>query len=126
MKDTRQRWIGVDFDGTLASFDCDWPADFRCTGTPIPAMVERVKQWLAEGEDVRIFTARMDGYHPIHGPLTKEEVCAPIEAWCLEHLGRVLPITNRKDYLMKVLYDDRAVQVEKDTGRLIGEETSGR
>ena len=125
MNDARQRWIGVDFDGTLATFECAWPEDYRCTGTPIPLMVERVKQWLTAGEDVRIFTARMDCYHPSR-TLTESEVRAPIEAWCLQHLGRVLPITNRKDYLMKVLYDDRAIQVEKNTGRIIGEEDSAR
>ncbi len=120
------KYVAVDFDGTLASFECDWPADYRCTGIPIPLMVERVKRWLAEGEDVRIFTARMDCYHPIQGPLTEAQVKAPIEAWCLKYLGRVLPITNRKDYRMRVLYDDRAIQVEKDTGRIIGEEASVR
>jgi len=45
-----------------------------------------------------------------------------IEEWCLKHIGQVLPVTNRKDYFCKALYDDRAHRVEQDTGRLIGEE----
>ena len=50
-------WIGVDLDGTLAEYN-GWqgPANI---GAPIPAMVERVKAWLEEGRDVRIFTARV-------------------------------------------------------------------
>lgn len=115
----KRRWIAVDFDGTLATFGCNWREDYRATGQPIKPMVDLVKRWIAEGEDVRIFTARMDCYHPklIHVPAYL--VRKPIEDWCLKHLGVVLPITNRKDYWCKALYDDRAIQVEHDTGRLI-------
>lgn len=120
MPSNLQRWIAVDFDGTLAHFECDWQLNPYATGEPIPSMVERVRQWLAEGEDVRIFTARMDCYHPhTLGPLSVQQVKAPIERWCKKHLGQVLPITNVKDYFCKVLYDDRAIQVERNTGRLI-------
>ena len=79
----------------------------------------RVKKWLAEGEDVRIFTARMDGYHPKDGPIPVHLVRKTIEDWCLKHIGVVLPVTNRKDYWCKAIYDDRAHRVEQDTGRLL-------
>jgi len=49
-------WIGVDFDCTLAEYH-GWNGGEL--GPPIPAMVERVKAWLAEGREVRIFTARV-------------------------------------------------------------------
>ena len=114
-----RRWIAVDFDGTLATFGCNWPEDYRATGQPIPTMVERVKQWIADGEDVRIFTARMDCYHPLYGQLDPEQVLTPLREWMIKHIGVMLPVTNVKDYWCKALYDDRAVQVEKDTGRLI-------
>jgi len=52
-------WIGVDLDGTLAYYD-EWRGLYHI-GEPIPAMVDRVKRWLAEGRDVRIFTARVSG-----------------------------------------------------------------
>lgn len=52
-------WIGVDLDGTLAHYD-GWKGPEHI-GAPIPAMVERVKAWLAEGKEVRISTARADG-----------------------------------------------------------------
>lgn len=43
-------WIGVDLDGTLAEYH-GW--DDGRIGAPIPKMVQRVKQWLAEGKEVR-------------------------------------------------------------------------
>jgi len=116
-------WYGVDLDGTLAVYD-HWRGEDHI-GEPIPAMVERVKRWLAEGRDVRIFTARMDGGTAAlalgdpHGELfrNKERIKGFIDAWCIKHLGRTLPVTNAKDYGMIELWDDRCVQVETNTGR---------
>lgn len=39
-----------------------------------------------------------------------------IEAWCVEHIGQVLPITHEKDFNMVELWDDRAVQIIHNTG----------
>lgn len=109
-------WIGVDLDATLARYD-GWKGGVHI-GEPIPTMVNRVKGWLEEGRDVRIFTAR------ISGPDANAQVHA-IRAWSATHLGRELPITNVKDMQMDELWDDRAVQVEKNTGRPIGHSTRG-
>jgi len=113
-------YILVDLDGTLARFT---QCGTEHIGKPIPAMVKRVKQWLAEGKEVRIFTARMAG-HLLRDLKTGEIIDAltPIEQWCKKHIGQVLPVTNVKDYGMIALYDDRAIQVEMNTGRLIGGE----
>lgn len=102
------RWIAVDLDGTLA-MDGPWQG-FDHIGAPIPAMVERVRAWLAEGLVVKIFTARFAA----HG--IENDVVTPIEKWCLAHIGQVLPITNAKDGAMIALWDDRAVQVIQNTG----------
>jgi len=114
-------YILVDLDGTLAHYG-EWKGTGDI-GQPIPAMVKRVKQWLAEGKEVRIFTARMAG-HLLRDLKTGEIIDAltPIERWCKKHIGQVLPVTNVKDYGMIALYDDRAIQVEMNTGRLIGGE----
>ena len=109
--DEAKGWIGVDLDATLAEYH-GYPGA-GIIGEPVPAMVERVKRWLAAGKDVRIFTARVSGED-----VEKER--AAIKAWCREHLGKELPVTNVKDADMVVLYDDRAVRVEKNTGRLLG------
>ena len=89
---------------------------------PYPAWLRESRSGSQRGEDVRIFTARMDGYHPTAGHVPAHVSRQIIEEWCLKHIGQVLPVTNRKDYFCKALYDDRAHRVEQDTGRLIGEE----
>jgi len=104
-------WIGVDLDGTLAVYDKFRGADH--IGAPVPEMLDRVKGWLAQGKDVRIFTARAGGQD---GQATPEEWRKYIEDWCAKHVGRVLPVTNAKDYGMVELWDDRCVQVVPNTG----------
>jgi hypothetical protein len=97
-------WIGVDLDGTLAEYH-GWKGPTHI-GVPIAAMQQRVKDWLASGKEVRIFTARA----------CVPEQLGPIKAWCIEHLGQELAITNVKDFGMVELWDDRAVQVKINTG----------
>lgn len=109
-----QGWIGVDLDGTLAHYD-HWRGEDHI-GEPITAMLERVKGWLAEGKEVRIFTAR------VGGGINTSKARTYIEAWCKKHLGRKLPVTHEKDYAMIELWDDRAVQVIPNTGRTIADE----
>lgn len=110
-------WIGVDLDGTLAHYDRH--RGVAHIGEPIMPMVERVRRWLEEGEDVRIMTARISkvsgcsDYRDEEIPLN----ITAIQEWCMEQFGQVLPITCTKDYRMKELWDDRAIQVEPNTGR---------
>jgi hypothetical protein len=115
-------WIGVDLDGTLARYD-GWVSEEHI-GEPIPLMLERVRAWIAAGRDVRIFTARVDGGEAAlalgdaHGEKFRDvgRIKNIIEAWLLEHVGVVLPITCKKDYGMIELWDDRAIQVIPNTG----------
>jgi len=104
-------WYGIDFDGTLSMYyGFKGPGH---TGDPIPRMVTRVKQWIAAGMKVKIFTAR------ISVPDQRQEAETAIREWCLRHIGKELEITNIKDIGMVVLYDDRCKQVETNTGRLL-------
>lgn len=107
-------WIGVDMDGTLAVYD-GWHG-IEHIGGPIPKMVNRVKAWLANGYDVRIFTARVAPTSLNANSVNRNTVVAPIQAWCLHHLGKVLPVTHEKDFQMIALWDDRCVQVVENTG----------
>lgn len=107
-------WIGFDLDGTLAEYD-EWRGPEHI-GRPIPRMIAEVKRHLGLGREVRILTARVSGGDGRVG------VRAAIEAWCLEHIGQRLEITNEKDYGMWALYDDRAIAVERNTGRILGGE----
>lgn len=108
-------WLGVDLDGTLAYYD-GWHGPAHI-GAPVPAMHALVVQWLRVGRDVRIFTARVNTQQ--QSIIEAQHARAAIQAWCEEHFGRVLPITCQKDMAMDCLYDDRCVQVEANTGRLI-------
>lgn len=106
-------WIGVDLDGTLAEYN-GWVSPTHI-GAPIPKMVNRIRRWLSEGRQVRIFTARVFA----SGRVNDEELGLVIMAigdWCEEHIGQRLPITCTKDYGMVELWDDRAVQVIPNTG----------
>lgn len=120
-------WIGVDLDGTLAQYD-GWRG-VEEIGPPIPAMVARVKAWLAEGREVRIFTARIFlTPRPPGEPDTDWDArqyaqslaAATIIGWCQKHLGAPLPVTCTKDFSMIELWDDRAVQVVFNTGARVG------
>jgi hypothetical protein len=135
-------WIGVDLDGTLAHYDGWKGADN--IGAPIPAMVERVKGWLAEGKTVKIFTARVycppEPTHP--SSIVAESISVQAQEqilqdyaewhkrwlevytvvrpilrdWLLQHIGKNLDVTCTKDYGMIELWDDRAVRVVPNTG----------
>jgi hypothetical protein len=113
-------WIGVDLDGTLAHYEHgSWRGPLHI-GQPVPEMVDRVRRWLDEGHDVRVFTARCSG------PRSEAvEAIAAIQKWCQEHIGAVLPVTNVKYYAMLELWDDRAVTVEPNTGRPLAPSSRG-
>ena len=102
-------WIGVDLDGTLAKYDGWQGAD--SIGKPVTAMLQRVLCWLSQGIEVKIFTARVSSHNP-----SKEISQKAIDAWCLEYIGKILPVTAEKDYGMIELWDDRCVQVIPNEG----------
>jgi hypothetical protein len=116
-------WIGVDLDGTLAVYDVWRGVDH--IGEPVPLMLQRVKDWLSEGKEVRILTARVAGERGNDERMPVYQTRKLIEDWCERHIGRRLLVTCIKDFGMIELWDDRAVQVEKNTGRVIGHSTRG-
>jgi hydroxymethylpyrimidine pyrophosphatase-like HAD family hydrolase len=97
----------VDLDGTLAEYHGYKGNDH--IGAPIPAMVDRVKQWLESGVKVVIFTARA------HDP----DAIPPIREWLKENIGQALPVTNKKDPRAKEIWDDRAITVQRNTGKIL-------
>jgi broad specificity phosphatase PhoE/2'-5' RNA ligase/cation transport regulator ChaB len=118
-------WIAEDLDGVLAENPQEGDESFDGTqiGKPIAAEVARVKQFLKEGKKVKIFTARI-----ADDPDGKIE--RAIKAWCKEHIGQELPVTNEKDPGMVQIRDDKAQRVENgvekaDAGELILKSGSG-
>lgn len=78
-------WIGVDLDGTLAVYG-GWKGPDHI-GEPVPAMLERVKKWVADGVEVKIFTARAN----------VPEQIPPVVDWIRRHVGEELEVTATKD-----------------------------
>lgn len=99
--------ILVDLDGTLAHYDYFRGVDH--VGEPIMPMVTRVLDWLNSGKDVRIFTARA----------SRADCIPAVVEWCKKHLGREIPVTNQKDFESWLIFDDRAIPVEYNTGKLL-------
>jgi hypothetical protein len=99
--------IAVDLDGTLAHYD-EWRG-IEHIGSPIPAMIARVRRWLAEGEEVVIHTARVCGGDPRGARVF-------IEEWLDAHDLPSLRITAEKDWTMSQYWDDRAIGVTQNTG----------
>lgn len=97
-------WIGVDLDGTLAHYASGQAPHI---GEPIPAMMKRVKDWLDEGQEVKICTARA-----AHG----EAEISRVRDWLEQHGLGDLEVTCQKDFYMIELWDDKAIQVKPNTG----------
>lgn len=105
--------IAVDLDGTLAHHDPKAQYLASQIGEPIKPMLERVKRWIEEGHEVVIFTARVG-----------EEGAYPhIQAWLRKHGIGGLTITNKKGQDVGEFWDDRAVAVERNTGKVLGGRT---
>jgi hypothetical protein len=119
----RAGWIGVDLDGTLAHYD-GWKG-WHHVGAPVPAMVERVRRWLEDGRDVRIFTARVSHDGTPARIVEAQHALIVIMDWCEQHFGRTLPVVCIKDAAMLELWDDRAVQVKPNFGEPVGFSTRG-
>lgn len=114
MSNEHRGWIGVDLDGTLAHYD-GWRG-MDHIGEPIAPMIDRVKQFLLEGREVRIFTARVCAGQD---PAEVDKFLQAFTKWMIKHIGQALRVTCEKDWAMILLYDDRCVPVEQNTGKLL-------
>jgi hypothetical protein len=104
-----KKWIGCDLDGTLARYD-NW-SGIESIGPPIWPMVNRIKKHIANGDTVKIFTARVS-----EGP----GAIPYIHDWLEFEAGLPrLEVTNIKDLGMELLYDDRCIQIIKNTGEIV-------
>lgn len=105
-----EEWDGYDLDKTLATHG-DWKGPLHI-GEPIQPVIDHLKERLAAGRKVKIFTARVS----YQDERVNAAVRKAIEAWCLKHIGVVLEVTCIKDVGMRNLFDDRAFHVEPNTG----------
>jgi hypothetical protein len=107
-------WIGVDLDGTLAEYHDNIVGNM--IGKVVEPMKSLILDWIEEGIEVKIFTARLTTGD-------KNTAIKNIQNWLVKNGMPKLDVTNVKDYYMMELYDDRAVQVEFNTGVIYGEST---
>jgi hypothetical protein len=112
-------WIAVDLDGTLAQYG-GWNGG--AIGEPIPAMLARVSEWITQGAEVRVFTARVaeTGLANEAGEVDDRTFAEAqrelIEQWRERHLGIRLAVTATKDFGMIECWDDRSIRVMTNTG----------
>ena len=99
-------YILIDMDSCLAHGE---GRDTDPIGEPYSEIVDLVKQWIRDGQEVRIFTARA----------TTQAGTDNVATWLERHELPPLKITNVKDYDCALILDDRARQV-KD-GKVIGD-----
>lgn len=102
----KDEFIGVDFDRTLAFYETGTYAPGKL-GEPIAETVKTVKAWLANGFNVKVFTAR------------NPEEWNAISNWTETYLDKRLEVTNVKSHKMAVFYDDKARMVVPNVGTVI-------
>lgn len=109
----KRKTIAVDLDGTLCVRDRSTRFDPYTILAPVQPMVERVKQWIAEGHTVIVFTARMARESD------RFRVSKLIGDWTEEVVGTRLEATALKLVSFSEFYDDKAYHVEENTGIIL-------
>lgn len=109
LMDDEQSYIAVDLDGTLALHE-KWQGP-HIIGEPISEMIEKVKEWLAEGKRVKLFTARFSVVEQ------RAEFLTAWIPWSQKHLGQVLEVTCTKEIHAVEFWDDKAVRVFLNQGK---------
>ena len=102
---------GIDLDGTLAEYN-GWKGPTHI-GKAIPKMLDKVKSWVNKGIRIVIFTARAED---------PDNVPAIVE-WLEDNGIGGLEITNIKTPDISRIYDDRAIQVKRNEGTILGDES---
>lgn len=100
--------IYIDFDGTIATQKDGYQREI---GEPIMPMIDRINKWIKQGHNITIFTARAENMN------ISEKL--DIEMFCVKYFGRVLPITAIKHHECDLYIDDKAIRVERNTGKLL-------
>lgn len=101
--------IDVDLDGTLAEYH-GW--NNGEIGEPIPLMAMRIRRWQKQKIPIRILTARAATSNK-----DRETQIKKISDWCFKYFGERFLVTAEKDSGTMEIWDDRAIQIIKNTGK---------
>lgn len=94
----------IDLDKTLAFHKTEWGA--KVIGKPLPKMVVKIKKLLRDGKKIKIFTARAG----------EKKAIKEIQDWLKANRLPRFEITNIKGTDVIEIWDDRARQVDPNTG----------
>lgn len=114
MAEKKHKVIFVDIDCTLAHYNGFKGPDV--IGEPVEEMVEKVKERMATGDQVVIFSARVAPGGDYQGMLDATLAVVALDAWCKKVFGKSMPITATKQHYADEIWDDRARQVVPNTG----------
>ena len=106
-----KRIIAVDLDGTLAHYD-GWKG-IEHIGPVIPEVANAMERAQAEGAEVHLFTAR------VSDPEDAAEAHQVISKWAEANNFNFASITAVKHKFFTEFWDDRAIQVIKNTGEFV-------
>src|SRR5690349_9260242 len=95
--DDHKGWVGFDLDGTLVKWE-GWKG-IDHFGELIMPIVRIAREYLARGQPIKVFTARMSEEDPVELQKFKHAY----RAWSFETFGQYVPVTNIKDYHMSKL-----------------------
>ena len=113
-------WVGFDLDGTVAGYDT-WKG-WDHIGPPIPKMINLIKDLLNKGIKCKILTARASKVSLARNNIQLAQMEKVIQDWTEKHIGVRLPVVTEKDCYMVSFYDDKCVQVQMNTGDVIGKD----
>ena len=112
-------WVGFDLDGTLATYE-GWKG-WQHIGKPTP-LLKKAMLLMKRGVTVKILTARCSKVSLAKSGITFEQMEKVIQDWTYFYTGQRLPVVTEKDCDMICFYDDSAVQVEQNTGNIVGQD----
>lgn len=111
-----KRVIAVDLDGTLAHYD-GWKG-IGHIGCVIPEVANAMERAQKEGAEVWIFTAR------VSDPADAEEAGKYVHEWLVKNNFQFEGITAIKHKFFTEFWDDRAIQVIRNSGLFVLDENT--
>lgn len=111
-----KRVIAVDLDGTLAHYD-GWKG-IGHIGCVIPEVANAMERAQKEGAEVWIFTAR------VSDPADAEEAGKYVHEWLVKNNFQFEGITAIKHKFFTEFWDDRAIQVIRNSGMFVLDENT--